>query len=597
MQPMMDEAIILNSVAQARDCLAHDYHAGRRILTTHASVNVYLQEEFALPCVCLSELMNFETIKKYKMHVYSACDEILSQLDREVSGQINQELGWSLNFFRAMYAWPGKRHGWGLYFFSEGLRRALKDFRLDKLVFYDEVVPSRLTGAGFDLAKIIDSLLPGVNYEVKSRNSTAHYDKITTSRNFGEMLKKVYHNPRTVFKILYDKCINRLIEHRYDPKKKTIILFDPLYELSFLKERLLRGYNLVYYRLDDILPRGFKDTVLPSRDVNFAGFESTDPAGVQWTDFVREDIKTDFNNRFQRDIVAVGFLEKLLMEREVALAVWGSPPVEGAKALIFEYLRSRGVPVIGGQHGCLYGEEIIPWHFDSDFDNCDVYLSYGFTDQDLQRCYPERRPRARIQPCGKFSASAVRKPKPVDILFPVTSAMSMLQGGMERTPPKELANRQVAILKYLDGLKDLRIVVKPFMHSTFNNCAIFPLLKKLNNSKVVDYMSLQAFLQKFSPRLVVIEHPSQPLVDCIHQDTEIILMADPINPYENSVLCKLKKRVHFSTNTKETIKLIDLFVEGRLPVKRNNEYYNHYVHQVNREEIILDLCHNYQTYL
>ena len=75
--------------------------------------------------------------------------------------------------------------------------------------------------------------------------------------------------------------------------------------------------------------------------------------------------------------------------RPISLGVWGSPPDHGSGALIFEYLKVKKVKIIGAQHGCCYGEMYEPIHIDSDFMRCDYFLSYGFTQDDLKRIYPD----------------------------------------------------------------------------------------------------------------------------------------------------------------------------------------------------------------
>ena len=106
-----------------------------------------------------------------------------------------------------------------------------------------------------------------------------------------------------------------------------------------------------------------------------------------------DDPLIEFFLRFTEDILRhlhdyvyyIKGLESLARSVPLSLCIWGLPPVAGLTALIFEFLRSKGIKVIGSQHGGSYGESNSPWHFDSDFNRCDYFISYGFTQQDLAR--------------------------------------------------------------------------------------------------------------------------------------------------------------------------------------------------------------------
>ena len=179
----------------------------------------------------------------------------------------------------------------------------------------------------------------------------------------------------------------------------------------------------------------------------------------------------------------------------ICLGIWGNSPIQGMKALITEYIQSKKRPVIGGQHGGIYGDCYEPWHFDSDFDRCDYFISYGFTESDLKRLYPYKKVKTKILPFGQVSdiLNCKNKKKIIDILFPITNCLSMFGGGMSRTPPSQLAKRQIAILEYLNSLNNVKSYIKPFMLSNYDNCAVLPVLKRLEKLKIVDYMPLKMF--------------------------------------------------------------------------------------------------------
>jgi hypothetical protein len=100
-------------------------------------------------------------------------------------------------------------------------------------------------------------------------------------------------------------------------------------------------------------------------------------------------------------------------------------------------------------------------------------------------------------------------------------------------------------------------------------------------------MTLNDFLGKYEPKAVLIEYPSQPLYEVLSSDVEIFFMNDPILPWEEQALEKLKRRVHYSENTEEMMSKLDLFFMGKLKPKRDDSFYRHYVYRKDTGERIL----------
>lgn len=305
------------------------------------------------------------------------------------------------------------------------------------------------------------------------------------------------------------------------------------------------------------------------------------------------DIKNDFSKNIASYLNSILMLNELLKTHPISLAIWGCPPVAKTKALIFEFLRSKDIKVLGAQHGCLYGEVYEPWHFDSDFNRCDYFMSYGFTKDDLKRLYPEKSVLPEIVPVGKVTQVKAKKiKKTIDVLFPITNSTSLMSGGFLRIPPDKLTERQIRLLEYLNTLEGFNICVKPFAHSNYENCSVLPVLKRLKNLKVFHTMSLEEFLTNYHPKSVLIEYPSQPLVDVLHLDTEVFLMNDCLHPYNLKTIGDLQKRVHYSEDTEDIIAKMELFLKGGLEKKRDNTFYYRHVYKKNTRENILALIDN-----
>ena len=302
------------------------------------------------------------------------------------------------------------------------------------------------------------------------------------------------------------------------------------------------------------------------------------------------DIKADFLTNIDHYLEDLGSLQSLQEKWPVSLAIWGNSPITGMKALVVEYLRSAGIPVLGSQHGALFGDAYEPWHFDSDFNRCDFFVSYGFTGEDLRRLYPDRDIKMKVLPFGASSPNrSARVKTPIDILFPLTNSLSSFEGGMVRALPDRLAEAQIVLLEYLDSLADLDIYIKPFMFSGDHNSAVMPVLQRMKHVKIVDYMPLNSFLRKYHPKVILVEFPSSPLYDALHLDSEIFLLDNPIIPYDKTALEQLQKRVHYCQDVFEMIAKVDLFLKGGLKKKRDQSFYHHYMFKDNTQGNILSL--------
>ena len=185
---------------------------------------------------------------------------------------------------------------------------------------------------------------------------------------------------------------------------------------------------------------------------------------------------------------------------EHSLGIWGNPPIFRTRALLFEFLKSQGVCIIGAQHGGNYGNVIHPEHIDSDFNRCDHYISYGFTRDDLTRTYPGIEIQTKIHPLGSTvtTRKSKKKKKKIDLVFPISNNYPLLRsGGIRRYPAYALIDRQIKLLKYLDSLGNRSIYIKHFdvpIVQSYQRCAYLPLLKKLENVTLFDYLNLNLYI-------------------------------------------------------------------------------------------------------
>lgn len=589
------KAVVLHSISDLADSVAKGLHEDNFFFSTHPSVDVYAKEVYGIECNCLSNYLTVHDIQKNYSMVSSKVDKILFDLDSRIAPELNSLLACEMMYFNPLYSYIGKHHLLAYYCFYHALRKMKEVYKLSDLLFYHMKDTSLFKN--IRIGNLIEHL------------SFAHHDTVESKpvdieKHYAlqDRLKYVYSMlqvaPLRFMKILLNKMMRNFGEvSKINGKKKTIMIYKPLYDLSFIIDDL-KEYNTIYFDAD-----GFSvsyDTL----ETPFAQKWNVDNLGILEnnddiiTDVFLKDILNDFNGKITQYIQNIRHLKEIDKHVGISLGLWGNPPIMGSTALAFEYLRKKGVKTIGFQHGACYGDQIVPKHIDSDYNRCDFFVSYGFTKEDLKCGYREHhdiRFRTRVMPYGQLTKTK-KIPwhrKHIDFLFPITNCISIFDGGVSRNP--FLAKAQIDMLEYLNTKQNLTIVVKPMIFSTYKNFGMFPLLSSLKNLTVVNYMGLRDFLVKYMPKAVIIEYPSTTLYDVIGMDTEIFLLGDPINVYEDGALEKLKKRVYYAENTAQLFTMIDRFIDGKLEIKRDNTFYNHYVNKDNAQNNVLTLIDNLIT--
>ena len=576
---MSKKAVILHTIADAKHCVKNGLYKEGMLFSTNSAVDIYLREDHGIDCKCLSAYLTDDETLKIRDAASDAVDRLLESLDAKISARINAKFGFRLKYFRVLYSYLGKHQITGYIYFESAIRKILDKFKFDKIVLYDRTFNLLISDTTTDIACFMSSAFPGLPVEILDSG-----DRKTFAKAIIALIARL--RWKRIAKKLYEVCCetrDRFKFGRFLKDRKTLLLYEPLYDLQFLKKKL-RPYNVLYYKLQSNAPLGFRRKPL---DIDFADPDTAVAHNTPAELLLLKDIKEDFSNSIGSYLKSLCLIDRIHGEYNVSAGIWGSGPAYGLKALIYEYLRSRDVKVIGAQHGALYGDSYMPLHFDSDFNRCGYYISYGFTGEDLSRTYSKPRLDIEVLPFGK----ALNKHRPqakrkIDLLFPLTNSVSIFYGGILRTPPHILAERQTRLLKYLDSLKGYEIYAKPFPSADGNACAVLPLLRKAKNLKVIYDLSLIDFLKEYDPGAVLIELYSTPLLETLHLDAEIFLMNDPIYPFEARALSEVKKRVYYSSDIDETIGNMDLFFKGKLQKKRDDTFYNHYVYKDGTSEKI-----------
>lgn len=582
----MSKVLLLHTVQDADDCVRKKLFEQYRLYSTHSSVDVHLQEKYGITCTCISTLVSDSTVLALRHTASNKVDAILAALDNHIAPVLNQQLGVAMRYATPILGYNAKYHYTGYQFLQFAIQRLIETVGIQEIAVY----PYQFT-ALFHTATTIDTFVrqcfPTISVVLLGASSSG---KATSFR----MVVRRLLNPQKVLAVLRNKNAQRHIASAtVQHEKPTIVLSEPIGEFTPLIAKLRQLYNVVYYSAGSGTPKGMnaaakRELVLPDGHDILTALQPVLGGDTIATLFAR-DVWEHMSNNIQRYAQAVETAHRLHNSTPIAAGLWGGPPADPERALLYEYLCSAGIPVVGYQHGSVYGDSWEPWHFDSDFTKCDVFLSYGCTHDDLHRLYPERRVECTIVPAGKakLPTVSVKGKKKIDILFPLTNSISMLEAGLVRIAPHILTQRQIQLLEYLNSLEQCSVYVKPFPYSTPANCSVLPVLKRCKNLHVVDDIGFTGFLQTHHPRAVLIEFPSTPLLEVLHLDTEVFVMNDSLHPFEAQALEELQQRVHYAEQTNEMIALLQNFVAGTSAKKRNTAFLQHYVQKRDTEETVL----------
>jgi hypothetical protein len=373
----------------------------------------------------------------------------------------------------------------------------------------------------------------------------------------------------------------RWLVSRVPGPSPILLLIDPDDESFFEGTLSGRGVQLICVPCNGIA-RGSGIAVDAAEDI----FERLVTAAVDWLQMQASGAEHGLDGRIVSWVIEnaellllpVAHAHLLLQSQTVSAAAWDDPLVTRPQLTVLaELLLCSGVPVLGRQHGANYGDQNLGTiHFDSDFNRCTHFFSYGFGPQEFAATYPMAKARCAFIPSGNPPLEVKRRQRAVDIVFPVTSCCSLFD--LARVPESELTRRQSRILQAMETREDLKCVVKPPPHFSEDDFAHVEGLRKLRHVSVAR-ATWKEYLSRWRPRLVIFEIASTPLFEALPLDVDVFLMLDPIFPFTESALAMLEKRVHIFTAAEELAEAIGRYGIEPLPRLRDQTYYSAYVNR------------------
>lgn len=596
----MTKAIILNTINDVL-CLTNDkdlmknldqYH----LFSTHLSVDVYLKHKYNIECECLSKFLSSEDASANVKLSAELAGNFVASLDDYYSDELNKKSGFKdIRFFKGLYEYVS------YYWFNTAINlvwaieRAVKKHNLKEVLFYSKSLDNFFnTSITWEI--VIKELMNNANVEfIKKESKTTGKDAVYADKNFKEYGKYCLRRAFDFYSLIKKK-MNLFIKR----KKTAVLLYDPLYDLAFLHKDL-KKYNTLYYKIDEKIPFAVKVLKKEKSDLAIDKAFNFDEK-VKYPEIknlLMRIVKEDFNKKIPDYIESLKILDEIVKKYNIKLGAWGTSPVRGLKALVFEYLLANNIPVLGCQQGGPCGNRHNHDVYIADAARCNHYITYGYNKEDLAKTYPHEEFNFSIYDFGSvrinnimMSSRKNTKKKKIDILFPITFTSSMLDAGVIMEKPDTLTENQIKLLNYLNTLKGYSVVIKPLINSDYENLAVMPILEKMQNLKVVNNITLDKAFRIYEPRCVLIEVASTPLYEALGLDTEIFLLSDSVRPIEEAALEKLKKRVHYSEKVDEIISNIDLFLNTKLEKKRDDSFYNQYIYKDKTPKNILQAIDN-----
>lgn len=582
----VNKAVILNRVEDAKHCIANNLCHDSILFSTNTSVDTYLKYEHNIECKCLSHFLEEQYIIKELKDCRIDSDKIVKELDAQFSAEINKFYGFEkMSFFKCLYSYILMYHLVNCKTILRALDIVIEQHNLDHLSIY-ELHDEPFLKLPLKMKDMTSLLEKKINVEII-------YNEAKTEKKSN--YRKIFRSPR--------KALTKIKEYIKDLKllyfkdgRDTVLLYEGLYDLLFLKKEL-KNFNIIYCKEPDCFPvflRAQKDDV-KKLELNIGSKKDS------LTGLMKTLIKKHFEDNIQNYISAVKYLDILHKRYDIKAAVCGNSPALDIKSIIFEYLKSKNVPVIIGAHGFNYGlQDQFRYHFNSDYKRCDYFLSYGFTKIDLLNLYGEdaKSIKCEILPYGSKMIRNpeklnIKKRKIIDILFPITTNISLFGNTLVRIKPELLTEIQIRLLKYLDSKKNYSIAVKPlFSYNDYSGCSVIPILRRLRNVRVIDHLSFSDALEKYDVKSVLIENITTTLGQAVPYDTEIFALGCSMDFFEQSSLELLKKRIYYSLYVEDIMKFMDLFLEKNLAKKRDEEFLNRYLVKENRETNIINMINH-----
>jgi len=592
---LSEDIVVLADIDSAYQFLndEQDNIGSYRILVIHPAVKEYLSEK-NIYCNDLSEFIDDITFKENYDKAESILIPYLNLLDRKGAPKLSACLGIEkIEWFYSLYRISAKYDFFGLLNAISALCNFFDKYPPRKIIVYGENSFSILNSKGdlvFLIHSVLDESVKNSNYDLQSRSIYS-----TPQNGYRNAIVKIKSKA-------FQTAVNGLhliAELRnfldFFRAKSITILFESLYDFKFLRLTNKIGPTLIWAYHEDpwVLDKPVQESHTKVSKIKqvvssleFAGMLNHEDSITSIAiDILIRRIKTDLGNNVTTYADSLLKMKHLLQTKSKIVAIWGNDPAIGKKALLIDFLLKSKVPVIGYQHGASYGVQSDFEHFHSAYIYCNIFLSYGFTKEDLStRITNDSKFNATIEPVGsvRIQTALSKKASNKNVLatatlfYPVTNVPGILCTSKRRKADKFL-DLQKKILSFLDSKADTNHYIKlPPGTIDTPSCHELSFYKypKLNlvSSKVLTFMN------KYNTKAVLIDACfSTCMYEVLGYDCEVFVIHDDLVPFDKKPLELLKKRVYYIEKIDHFYELYTMYIEGQLEKRRDNEFFEKYV--------------------
>ena len=603
----MKKALILNTLKDVEyyiqsDLLGQikDFH----IFSTSVTVDVFLKEKYKIECNCLSRYLSNTEVRNIIDRSKLFNGILIQHLDELYSGSICSYLNIrQFDVFNILHA------AYTIFDYNifsiliSSIRKVIQKHGIEEIYLYNV----RLNSI-FENNLTLDNIVKLCDVRVLNITSRENLPinngriplSITSFKN------KVIRNSRYPFLMLEGiaNIIRNMLgkDGELNDKKPTIMVDELLYGYSFIRKQKDQ-YNLIPYNkfIDNIKGEINTNNSLDQISSIFR-YKETEETFLKVLGQVNDDEK-EVNKLVLKDVVedlskkihtyksTLENLAKFNQKNKISLGFWANPPDRCIKGLIYSFLLSKDIPVIGSQHGGNYF--IQDNHAEiSDMVRCTHFLSWGLSEAEALKNGQIKDIKPEIIPVGNIRTSKnSRKFRKIDILVPLTFSFPLYLIGIVDERPDVLLDRQIKIFSYLSKIDKYSIMVKPFKDFNEEVFATLPFLRDKKNIRINNNLSYTETLDLYKVKCVVIDgtFSDSAVYESLSYDVEVFALYNEIEKIQPLALSYLEKRIHLSTTIDDLLDKLGKFLQGKLPAKRDNYFYDHYIYKENTKQNVLKL--------
>lgn len=564
----MKSYFVINSEAMAEEFIVNNSDREVNILSLSPSASIILRQQ--VPVLDFHELIQDFDLRNLVLKSMHETHRMCRKIDDDLGGELCNRLALEkIALFQPAYAYSRM---W-IYYYRElvryGLAQWFKNTTRGKLVIYKLHQSSSSWHSFFSLAEILKEYAKERGFLVEEVLATpsrvphvipeifSHIRQLFNTGGCKKACKGFLRKGREWFPArVKSMVLKRELRHKSSTLLLSGCLSSPLSEVIASSRMICNDEGLFrwfYTRQHDkkrMIEKACR-SLIESYEVS-EGFSD-------------QYIFQDFKVHYSQYLLPLVCFEDFRQQYQVASVAWSIPLVfQPAYNILVEYALSKGMPVIGCQHGGSYVSQVVESHFDTDFRRCTHYLSYGFGMEEWHSTYPDVFCPFKLWRFGKVPLAIPQNRCFVDIAFPIS------------IPSPELAGKQELIINVLIRRSDLNIILKPFPGYDEYSFPFSKHVSEASHLKVID-PTWKNFLLAYSPRLVIFELPTTTLDETLHLDVDIFLLIHHVIPLSFMAEKALKKRVRIFDHVEDLVDAILKYDAQKEPKLRDSEYYLRYV--------------------